>query len=138
MNGYPSIADRLGDRWVKTPRETAGGAIHAIEEVTPHRLATCARRARRLEFGGTTTVAGKAVMIIIERRGPGDAPTAVNVPLRGRPLPLRMVTSHPPPAGRPHPACSPIEQGFTKQDITFSRFNENIKVEPPNGAIVTG
>jgi len=45
MNGYPSIADRLGDRWVKTPRETAGGAIRAIEEVTPHHLATCARRA---------------------------------------------------------------------------------------------
>src|SRR5204862_8174655 len=103
MAGCPSVADRLGHRWVKTPRETAGGEIHAIEEVTPHRLATCARRARRLEFGGTTTVAGKAVMIIIERRGPGDAPTAVYVPLRGRPASAEDGHEPPAPSGPPPP-----------------------------------
>jgi hypothetical protein len=136
--GYPSIAEKLGDHWVRTPRETAAGVMRSAEEVTPRHLANCARHARRLQFGGTTTVDGKDAMIIIEERGPGDAPTAVYVPLRGRPLPLRMVTSHPPPAGRPHSPCSPIEQGFTKQDITFSRFNDDIKVDPPAHPLVLG
>jgi hypothetical protein len=76
-------------------------------------------------------------MIIVERQGPGGAPTAVYVPLRGRPLPLRMVTSHPPSAGR-RSLCSPVEEGFTSQDITFSRYNGDIKLEPPDGAIVIG
>jgi hypothetical protein len=122
---------------VKAPREAAAGVVRAIEEVTPRHIAACAGRVRRLKLGGTTTVAGKDAVIIIERQGPGNAPTAVYVALHGRPLPLRMVTSHPPPAGR-QSLCSPVEEGFTSQDITFSRFNDHIKVDPPANPIVIG
>ena len=139
QQGYPLAAARLQGRWARVPGRAANALIRSARELTPQRLAACARPTPRLEYGGTTTVGGRRTVIVVDRGSPGDSPGAVYVRLRGPALPLRVVQSGRPRPGKlRNPKCASGRGRIAMEDLRFSHFNADIRVEPPANPIVLG
>jgi hypothetical protein len=131
-------AVRLGSRWVKAPAAAVRGVAGRLGRLTPAGVARClAQPTGDLVRSGTTTVDGRRAIVIVDRGNrPGDAPGRLYVQADGPALLLRAVqTGRVRQGPGTDPQCSDSEASPMKGDVRLSRFDEDVKVEVPKGAL---
>lgn len=130
-------APDIADEWLEVP-----GSAAELREITKGLdFATLSRC--MTDFHGTLRVAGKetvngqaAVVIVDKGDRPGTAPSKLFVATTGEPLPLRgTTTGKQRRGGKRDPECNdPASRARPGDEITFSRYNEDLNITAPAGA----
>lgn len=132
-----ALAERLADRWVKSPSASVGiGEL--LDELSPRTLAACLAVGNgTLRDGGSADVGGrKADVLIDEGDKPGTTPGRFFTAADGPPLPVRVLqTGKRRPGGTLDPKCSEEDDTSSASDLQFSRFDEPVSIEAPKDAI---
>jgi hypothetical protein len=134
-----AVAAQLADRWVKAPATSVKDFTSLFAQLAPKRLASCvAVGTGTLAKGGTTTVDGHRVVVIIDRGDkPGTTPGKLYVSTTGRKLPVRVVqTGGRRAGGHLDSRCQDADDDSTAQDLHLSAFDKPVHVTAPKGAIV--
>ena len=128
------VAALLTDRWVKAPASVAAEAKKQLGFALPKTLARCIERDHgKIRKIGTRMLAGRRVVVIADKGGPGEAPSRLYISAVGSPLPLRELQTGPPRPGKRNPDCNSDDERSTttKSDIRFSNFNEPMRIAAP-------
>jgi len=130
-------AATLADKWLKVP----GSAADLRDLTKGLDLATLSRCLRKehgtIRVAGKATVNGRPAVVLVDKGDrPGTAPGKLFVATTGAPVPLRAITTgKQKPGGRPDPRCSDPDSPATPGDqVSFSRYNEALKITAPAGA----
>jgi hypothetical protein len=137
-NGGPDAARRLQDRWVEAPEQAVASVAGRLARLTPEGLAVClAQPTGKLSYRGTATVGGQQAHVIADAGDhPGDAPGRLYVQAHGPARVLRAVqTGHVTPGPGADPRCSNSGASPIKGDVRLSRFDQDVTIAIPKGAI---
>lgn len=133
-----ALAEKLADRWVKSPASASADTAELIDQLRPSTLASCVDVGLgTLSDGGRATVGGTATDVIADAGDrPGTTPGKLFIAASGPPLPLRVLqTGKRTPGGKIDPKCQDEDDTSTASDLRLSRFDEPVDIETPKGAI---
>ena len=139
----PKVGTLLANKWVKVPAASTPGFASLTVLADPALIGACFVEAHlgTLARGGRTTVAGKPVIVVIDKGDrPGSEPGRLYVATRGEPLPVRVEQTGPQaPGGKPNARChetaDDVRNTATKSRIDFSAYDEKVDISPPSGAL---
>jgi hypothetical protein len=133
-----SAAATLAGKWFKSPT-SAAQFRNLTRNLDVATLSRClARDHGTLNVGGKATVDGQPAVVVVDQGdNPGGTPAKLFVATKGEPLPLRLVaTGNERPGGTRDPQCnSSGSRGHAGDELTFSKYNEELKIAAPPGAL---
>jgi len=134
--GIPAAAVKLlAGQWLKTSES----ANKLVKGLTPRTLARClAREGGTLVKEGTASVNGQQAVVVRDKGdAPGSTPARLYVAASGTPYLLRYVaTGKQQPGGAKGGECNEAtEPGESGGALTFSRYNAQLGIAPPAGAL---
>jgi hypothetical protein len=133
-----AAAATLAGKWLKSP--TSAGQFRSLtNNLGVATLSRClAQDHGTLTVGGKATVDGQPAVVVVDQGdNPGGTPAKLFVATKGEPLPLRLVaTGNERPGGKRDPQCnSSGSRGRAGDELTFSKYNEALKIAAPPGAL---
>jgi len=137
----PVAAQRLGNRWLRSPQPD--DSLGFLTDASA--LGRCLRRTDRgkLVNGGKTMVDGQPATVVSDRGDrPGDAPERITLAAQEKPFPLLIEQLGPrsqPPAESaapsPKAATSPLCFPGSDSTLKFSRFGQPVSVKAPADSV---
>lgn len=136
-SGAGKDASKLAGRWFKITDESL---TKFAQELAPKELAACVDTGNgTLAKGGTTTVAGKRTVVVVDKGDkPGTAPGKLYASTTAPIVPLRIVQTGKRSKGGGHVpkrCADTVDHTTRSSDVRFSKFNEAVSIQAPPGAI---
>ena len=128
----------LAGKWIKAPQSTRE-LRDLTRDLSTEKLSRCLLEDHgTLGDGGKASVGGQSAVVVVDKGDrPGTAPGKLYVAATGEPLPLRVLTTgRERPGGNRGDECSdPDSKSSPGDQLTFSRYNEDLDVKAPAQAI---